>query len=207
MDFYFKCNGEEFRLPVPPREFLINKSYSHAAMLVEQQGEIGVIGNRKLANISITTLLPLFKYNFCSYTDFKEPYKYIEMFERWFQLKKPIRFYITKTNIDIDCLVEEFIYGERDGSGDVEISLKLKEYIPAGGARRSVEAPSKEVKKEETPKKVEERVYVVKKGDCLSYIAKREYGKASRWREIYEKNKSVIGADPDLIYPGQVFKL
>jgi len=48
--------------------------------------------------------------------------------------------------------------------------------------------------------------YTVEKGDSLSKIAKRVYGKASLWREIYEANKDNI-KDPDLIYPGQVIRL
>lgn len=46
------------------------------------------------------------------------------------------------------------------------------------------------------------RTYVVVKGDSLSKIAKREYGDADKWRQIYEANRSTI-KDPDLIYPGQ----
>ncbi|MEZ4317759.1 MAG: LysM peptidoglycan-binding domain-containing protein [Myxococcota bacterium] len=43
----------------------------------------------------------------------------------------------------------------------------------------------------------------VAKGDTLWDIAKQVYGDASRWTEIYEANKGVIGDDPDLILPGQ----
>lgn len=48
--------------------------------------------------------------------------------------------------------------------------------------------------------------YTVEKGDSLSKIAKRVYGKASYWRHIFEANKDHI-KDPDLIYPGQVLRL
>ena len=48
--------------------------------------------------------------------------------------------------------------------------------------------------------------YTVVKGDSLSKIAKRVYGKASLWRKIYEANRDHI-EDPDLIYPGQVLRL
>lgn len=51
-----------------------------------------------------------------------------------------------------------------------------------------------------------ERTYTVKSGDTLSKIAKREYGDANDWHKIYEANKDVI-KNPDLIYPGQTFKL
>jgi nucleoid-associated protein YgaU len=43
--------------------------------------------------------------------------------------------------------------------------------------------------------------YVVKSGDTLSKIAKKLYGDANRWREIFEANKEQI-ENPNLIRPG-----
>ena len=51
-----------------------------------------------------------------------------------------------------------------------------------------------------------ERTYTVVAGDTLSKIAKREYGDAAQWHRIYEANKDTI-KNPDLIYPGQTFKI
>jgi nucleoid-associated protein YgaU len=51
-----------------------------------------------------------------------------------------------------------------------------------------------------------EKTYTVVAGDTLSKIAKREYGDASKWHDIYEANKDTI-KNPDLIYPGQTFKI
>ena len=51
-----------------------------------------------------------------------------------------------------------------------------------------------------------EKTYTVVAGDTLSEIAKREYGDASDWKRIYEANKDTI-KNPDLIYPGQTFKI
>ena len=42
--------------------------------------------------------------------------------------------------------------------------------------------------------------YIVKEGDTLSSIA-RKYN--TTWQKIYEKNKNVIGNNPDLIIAGQ----
>ena len=53
---------------------------------------------------------------------------------------------------------------------------------------------------------VEVRRYTVVSGDSLSKIAKREYGDAQKWRQIYEANRDQI-KDPDLIYPGQVLTI
>lgn len=51
-----------------------------------------------------------------------------------------------------------------------------------------------------------ERSYTVESGDSLSRIAKAQYGKASKWRAIYDANRDQID-DPDLIQPGQVLKI
>jgi nucleoid-associated protein YgaU len=51
-----------------------------------------------------------------------------------------------------------------------------------------------------------EHTYTVVAGDTLSKIAKREYGDASKWHAIYDANKDTI-KNPDLIYPGQTFKI
>jgi len=50
------------------------------------------------------------------------------------------------------------------------------------------------------------QTYTVVKGDSLSKIAKRVYGKASLWPKIYEANRDQI-KDPDLIFPGQLLRL
>ena len=54
------------------------------------------------------------------------------------------------------------------------------------------------------PKPVDNTVtYTVKPGDTLWGIAERFLGKGSRWREIYYANQAIIGANPNIIYPGQ----
>ena len=50
------------------------------------------------------------------------------------------------------------------------------------------------------------KIYVVKAGDSLSKIAKREYGDAGAWKAIFEANKDQI-KDPNLIHPGQKLKI
>ena len=47
---------------------------------------------------------------------------------------------------------------------------------------------------------INETIYIVKKGDNLSKIAKKFN---TTWQKIYEDNKDVIGSNPNLIYPNQ----
>ena len=51
-----------------------------------------------------------------------------------------------------------------------------------------------------------QQTYVVEKGDNLSVISKRFYGKSKYWKQIFEANREVI-EDPDRIFPGQVIRL
>jgi nucleoid-associated protein YgaU len=57
-----------------------------------------------------------------------------------------------------------------------------------------------------TAEVVEPETYTVAKGDSLSKIAKKVYGNANRWREIFDANRDQLD-NPDLIQPGQVLKL
>jgi len=47
------------------------------------------------------------------------------------------------------------------------------------------------------------KTYTVAAGDSLSSIADKTYGKNARWKELYLKNKDVIGNDPHFIHAGQ----
>lgn len=51
------------------------------------------------------------------------------------------------------------------------------------------------------------RQYRVVSGDCLWYIAQRFFGNGARWPEIYNLNKGVIGRNPNLIFPGQLYNI
>ena len=51
------------------------------------------------------------------------------------------------------------------------------------------------------------KTHTVESGENLSAIAEQELGSQSRWKEIYELNKDVIGKNPDLIQPGMELKL
>jgi len=56
------------------------------------------------------------------------------------------------------------------------------------------------------PEAGSEIMHTVQSGDSLSKIAKEYYGDASKWKRIHEANKDQI-SNPDLIYPGQVFRI
>jgi len=82
----------------------------------------------------------------------------------------------------------------------------------------TVGKPSKEAEqtKKDTPQPVPETKagageetpewYVVKKGETLSHLAQRFYGKASLYRKIYNANTDVL-KDPNKIRAGQKLRI
>jgi len=50
------------------------------------------------------------------------------------------------------------------------------------------------------------QTYTVQKGDTLSEIAQKFYGKGSEYRRIFEANRDQL-SDPDKIRPGQTLKI
>jgi TP901 family phage tail tape measure protein len=68
-------------------------------------------------------------------------------------------------------------------------------------AETPTQTPAPEVTKPTT------KTYTVKSGDTLSGIAKKFYGSTSQWKKIYNANESIIGSNPNMIYPGQKYSI
>lgn len=49
--------------------------------------------------------------------------------------------------------------------------------------------------------------YEVQKGDCLWDIASEKLSESTDWPQIYERNKNILGPNPDLIFPGQIITI
>ena len=106
-----------------------------------------------------------------------------------------------KPSKSVDELAKEVIRGDW-GNGQ-----ERKDRLTAAGYNYSaVQARVNEMLSgnKPVPKPVDNTVtYTVKPGDTLWGIAERFLGKGSRWREIYYANRAIIGANPNVIRPGQ----
>ncbi len=51
------------------------------------------------------------------------------------------------------------------------------------------------------------RYYTVRSGDTLSTIAEKHYRSESRWRDIYNANRSAIGGNPDRLQVGMKLRI
>jgi nucleoid-associated protein YgaU len=199
----FNNQAEVLALPVVPSDFQITKGNQINTINVNNLGEVGLIGKGTLARISIYTFFPNQVYPFCSYSTFPEPYECVDLIERWKESGRPMRLIITSGNarkeaINMAFSIENFSYGERDGTGDVYFTLDLTEYrfvkkkslieaSTASGTNRPVES-------------VAPTTYTTKAGDTLWDLAKKFYGTGSRYKELADKNGI---KNPDLLPVGK----
>ena len=58
-----------------------------------------------------------------------------------------------------------------------------------------------------SPEEGKPRIHIVQSGETLSHIAQAAYGQGSRWTEIYEANKTLIGADPRNLKVGMELRI
>ncbi|MGW0581727.1 transglycosylase family protein, partial [Streptomyces sp. NPDC002920] len=77
----------------------------------------------------------------------------------------------------------------------------------AGRSRQTAKTSLKDVQPQSTPQSRAgtAEMYTVVRGDTLSEIADEQDVRGG-WRKLYAANRSTIGADPDLILPGQRLK-
>lgn len=141
----------------------------------------------------------------------RSPAELVDQLARWRNANARLRLLITETPLNMDVFIESFDHDWGGGHGDCTYSIRLVQArdlivytvaeaqaaarVSAGGQGTARPAPP-------PPK-----TYTVKPGDSLIKIARFVYGDSSRWRSIYEANKSIIGPDPNLIRPGQVLRI
>jgi LysM repeat protein len=191
---------EGFELPILPQEIGQSVSGDGAMYDVAGLGKINVIKDRGLAEYTIESLFPAQPYPFITASIVLEPKAYIDYIMRWWETKRPIRLTAVTATMEINtpASIESFEWKEKAGApGDIEFSLKLKEYrfysaqrvqpvaAPAGSgaAAQVAKAP---------PKRPDDRVpsktYTLVAGDTLWAVAQKMLGDGSRWREIQKLN-------------------
>jgi LysM repeat protein len=201
-------NGVSDKIQIPVNPETVESSYSRnfEDITLASGDEKTVIGGKNLKEYPISSFFPKTRPHFVNPNTFKDPFEYIKKIEKWMDQEKVLQFTVTTTNINKKVTIRSFDWKEVGGAvGDIEYSLELKEYEPISYSTIKVTSPAnppKPVKRPPTPKQ-KPKSYTVKSGDCLWNIAKKYYGSGSKWRDIYNKNKSTIGKNPNLIYPGQ----
>ncbi len=206
MEIWLKQKNINFRFAILPPEYELTSESNNTQVNINAMGEINLLGKRKLKNVSFSSFFPSQCYGSCEYTTFPTPKESIEIIETM-KCSGPLRLIMTGTPINMDATIESFVWGENDGSKDINFSLEFKEYrkimlqnLQANNVPTDKIVPTTTKR---MAKEVKSSSYTVVKGDCLIGIAKKLTGSTANWKAIYEQNKHVIGDNPNRIYAGQ----
>ncbi len=197
------------RFPVTPGKISYKINGRNETTDLISGGEVNIIKTTGLTDISISEiLLPnSWNYPFAVYKNgFRNAWYYLDRLEAWKKRKKPVKFKITRRTPDgrvifrptnFKVTIENYEISGKNGTGSKKQEASIKRTRDAKDPAGS---------------------YVVKKGDCLMYIARKELGDGTMWKEIYSLNQKVIEAEAKKrgrksssnghwIYPGTVLKL
>lgn len=206
----YNNNAERIQLPVNPSGISVKSPYGIVDVNVTHIGEYSVFGERGLAEFSLSSFFPRdYNSSYCEYADIDAPSDYVKKIESWRDTKKPIRLIVTGTPVNYAVTIREFTldYEKPGEMGDVYYTINFKEYRwqkdrvveDIAKAKPSTKSEQKAAARPATINKTNNanKTYVIKSGDSLSKV----FGKD--WQKVYEANKKVIGANPNVIKPGQ----
>lgn len=212
MEIWLKHGKEKIKLPFLPSGYDIQSPQNNETVTTVNGKETTLIGKKGLRSVSWSSWFPKGKPSYLQkksgYTG--KPWGYINKIGK--MKGKVITLVMTGTNVNFQATIENFNYGEKDGSGDVEYSIELKEYPKLQTKKKTTiqkettKTNSTKAKKADTKtntKEVKTKTYIVRQGDTLTGIAKKQTGTSANWKAIYNANKKIIGSNPNKIYPGQ----
>ena len=211
------ASGIQFKLPVVPDKFEVPDGNQIETVKATEYGDLHIVGYRKRKNIKIESFFPSHEYEFSAGSfEGADGMYYVQTFLNWIKNRSVIRLIIAddvSTKINDRFVIEDFVYSsDAEANGDINYTLTLTEFTPINTpavdpASIDPNQAEKNKKRDDGDKKETPKTYTVKSGDCLYNISRAMYGDPERWREIYEANKDVIGSNPNMIFPNQVFTI
>lgn len=206
MQIWIKSGSRSLRFPVLPAEYSIRLGRDIETVTVNAIGEVDLGGKRTLNEFSFSSFFPKnFDPYYCDCRS-AAPMQCVDTVQKIMR-SSTARLILTGVG-SFRVRIPSFEYKENDGSGDVYFDISFKEHrpisVPSSDVVRIGETKENTISKEltrATEDSPQESVYTVKKGDCLASIARKMTGSSS-WNELYERNRDVIGSNPNRIYPG-----
>lgn len=205
MDFTLEDpSGLLLHFPVNPTEVNIRRDKSFETITIINGGELDVPQGVKVKEIAFSSFFPAqYDASYCKYQPLPNPQTAMNQLNTWMEKHEPLRLIITGTDVNVLVMLSAHNSSFKGGEpGDVYFDVTFRTWrdykvrtlegrigISGGEARPDIKPVS--------------ATYTVKSGDSLWAIAKMNLGSGSRWRDIYEANRGLIGDNPDVIQVGQ----
>lgn len=201
MDIIFlnSKTGEQLTMPVTPSEFRVETGRAVTQLDMAQTGQVNLPGLEALFNEQQTFLLPSSARNYTSAGYGGNPYEIVDTLTRWSQSGDVLRLIVTDTPVNLPILLAPVRYGEQDGTGDVYVTLTMRQYRELA-AETTEQAATGNAGRTQSPETKPAATYTVVSGDTMWGIARRYYGDGTLAWKLASYNGI---PNANLIYPGQ----
>lgn len=202
---YDATAGIELVLPITPKQYTISTGSKVNSVSMAAASDRNLPGNQMLFSQTIEFVLPSRSYPFCAAGSNTNPYVALERLQRWSLGHTILRFIVADTPTNCEVLLGPIVRTEKPGSNDLYISTTLYRYLRVT-AKAVTTAIAKVNSAQSSPAATttQATTYTVKRGDTLSAIALRYYGKASYYHKLAAYNGI---SNPNLILVGQVIQI
>ena len=205
--------GNYVTIPVTPEVISYNNGEAlFNSVNIANMGSLDFFAGVALDSVAWSSFFPKrYDPSYCKVTNLAKPSEYQASINSWKNTGARLQLIIPTLGINKSVKVKAFQHDYKGFEGDIYYSITLvedKQIRPVKVTQVLPKIPPRKKKVPENrpappaPPAPPVVTYTVVRGDCLSLIGKR-LGKD--WRAIYERNKAVIGPNPNLIYPGQVY--
>lgn len=212
---------DKILLPVAPSKIQLKIKNQNKIVTMINEGEINILKQAGLSDISFQALIPQMQYPFARYKNgFQGASFFLNAFEKLKIDLNPFQFIVSRTtpngkllfDTNIKVSMEDYAVNEDAQSGfDLILDVKLKQYKPY--ATKTVQITFQQAKPQAAIQQArpagnqpQTRTYTVANGDTLWGIAKKYYNNGNDYPKIFNANKDKI-SNPNLIYPGQVLSI
>lgn len=213
MQFCFIRDNVSIVMPVTPGKYQWSDGKRIETINISQLGDVYRPGGRTRFSGSFDFLLPAQEYPWVEPGSRADPQYYLDYLSAWACDEKTVRLVITGTEINVLVYIEEVTQGEQDGTGDRYVNVTVREYVDLEAtevARTSVASVTQNGGRASQTGSISDfggaQSYTIVKGDTLSMICRRYYGKSTP--TYYNALARYNGIkNPNLIYPGMTIKI
>ena len=206
--------GAYLRIPVVPEilEYKEGEALADTIKIINL-GNIDYPNGVDLDTLGWNSFFPArYDPSYCATRSLLKPTAYKDKLKAWKDAGTKLQLVCPAAGINKPMRLKNFTWNLKGFEGDIYYQVSFTEVKTV--AVKKIATAAITVSKKPTPEQrppapapapAPTKTYTVKSGDSLSRIAKANG--YSDWHTIYDANRSVIGSNPNLIFPGQVYTL
>lgn len=209
MQFCFIRDDISLVMPVTPGDYQWSNGKNIETINISQIGDVYRPGGRARFSGSFEFLLPAQEYPWMEAGARADPQYYLDYLNAWSLDDRTVRMILTGTEINALVYIEDVTQREKDGTGDRYVTVTIREYedleaVEVANPNSSTQNGGRVPAATGTAGKIQS--YTIGRGDTLSIICRRYYGRStSKYYNALAKYNGI--RNPNLIYPGTTIRI